>query len=418
MLESNAELARSRHQATQRFAAATQRNVAAQEQHAQELREISNERLNRETAVLEQMQAAEAETRSNAELLQQQHARTQERVSEHINELEGELQDQQIDPNRAIRGWRGVASAIAMAFGEFGRAFTGGPNAAMAIIERNIDRDIAAQKMAKQSTRERIAGKLNEYNRNRERFGDEQAALAATRASAYRAIETQAKIAAAKTGDEQRQMQAQQVADAARQQADANILNAAQLELDYQLKLNQVDFNQRLALGQRDKGWQQKMLHAAKLAKAGVTGSPLYEGATKEALHLKSEAEKMDDTMNRLEKLVFDPETGVGWEKWSSSEAEVAKSLASRLKMNIGKQMGLGALSGPDLELVEAIISSDPTRMRQAVSKAQLDSLRQSVTNGINIELKNRGFELIPGSTRLAVQPWEEPIGMRAGEVR
>lgn len=84
-----------------------------------------------------------------------------------------------------------ILAAIAVGLGAFGSAINGGPNAALDIVQSAIDRDIQAQKDAIANKREDLADRRTMLGMNMERFGDEEAAVLATRAHGIEAAMAQ-----------------------------------------------------------------------------------------------------------------------------------------------------------------------------------------------------------------------------------
>ena len=79
-----------------------------------------------------------------------------------------------IDPNRMMKGGRGVLAAIASAMGAFGAAMTHSPNFAMQIIENSIQRDYQAQKDVVDSKRYKSEASGRLVQQLRSTLSDEQ----------------------------------------------------------------------------------------------------------------------------------------------------------------------------------------------------------------------------------------------------
>lgn len=72
-------------------------------------------------------------------------------------------------------------AALAVGLGQFGAALTGGTNAAMQLIQSNVDRNINAQVRNQEQANKAYDTGVNLYARNLEAFGDRDRAIAATR---------------------------------------------------------------------------------------------------------------------------------------------------------------------------------------------------------------------------------------------
>jgi hypothetical protein len=99
-----------------------------------------------------------------------------------------------IDPRRIMKTPAGMFASIGIALGEIGRAMSGGStNVAYQMVERAIDRDVAAQEKEFSLKRERAG---NMYAQLMQRYGDRDQARAALKAAqaelALREIGTQA----------------------------------------------------------------------------------------------------------------------------------------------------------------------------------------------------------------------------------
>lgn len=112
---------------------------------------------------------------------------------------------QKVDPNRL---WNEkstgakIGAAIGLLFSGMGSGMTGQPNMAMQVIQRQIDRDIDAQKNDQSK-------QMNLYKFNRERFQDERMAEQATRLHQLSALQGQLSSISAKYGGPIAQAQAQ-----------------------------------------------------------------------------------------------------------------------------------------------------------------------------------------------------------------
>jgi len=90
---------------------------------------------------------------------------------------------EEVDKGRVIGGvWSTILSALAMGMGAFGAALTGGPNMAMQIINKAIDRDIKAQLENRQGKRYDMKDAQTLFEQNMALYQDEIAAAQATRA--------------------------------------------------------------------------------------------------------------------------------------------------------------------------------------------------------------------------------------------
>jgi len=104
-------------------------------------------------------------------------AEAKEKAQLDIDEAVGEVVNFKIDPKRFYKGTgSAIASAIAVALGEFGSKLAGGPNTALSIINRAVDRDIDAQKTELQNLKYGASAAGNAYKRLLDRHGDSEKA--------------------------------------------------------------------------------------------------------------------------------------------------------------------------------------------------------------------------------------------------
>ena len=104
-------------------------------------------------------------------------AEAKEKAQLDIDEAVNEVVNFKIDPKRFYKGTgSAIASAIAVALGEFGSKLAGGPNTALSIINRAVDRDIDAQKAELQNLKYGASAAGNAYKRLLDRHGDSEKA--------------------------------------------------------------------------------------------------------------------------------------------------------------------------------------------------------------------------------------------------
>lgn len=99
----------------------------------------------------------------------------------------------EIDPRRALRGWRGIIATIGAFLGGVGAAITRTPNYALEAIQNQIDRDIAAQKAAFDNKKAQIGNEINMYGLARQMGMDERDSILASNAMAWQMVDTLAK---------------------------------------------------------------------------------------------------------------------------------------------------------------------------------------------------------------------------------
>ena len=121
----------------------------------------------------------ESSYQRQAASLRDRQEKAESEFEEGIAELEQDLKDFKIDPNRAYKNtWQAVASAIAVALGAYAQGLSGGklPNTALEIVNTAIKRDIEAQKAELGKKKGLLNLKNNVYARMLQRHGDRRRA--------------------------------------------------------------------------------------------------------------------------------------------------------------------------------------------------------------------------------------------------
>ena len=117
-------------------------------------------------------------------------AEAKETAQREIDDAVSEVVNFKIDPKRFYKNtWTALGAAIAAGLGEFGSKLAGGPNTALAIINRAVDQDIDAQKTELQNLKYGATAAGNAYKRLLDRHGDAEKAERLARAQALTMVE-------------------------------------------------------------------------------------------------------------------------------------------------------------------------------------------------------------------------------------
>lgn len=120
-------------------------------------------------------------------------------IDQELQQNQSQIMNQKVDPNRlwstAGTGNK-IAAALGLLVGGMGAGLTGQPNAALQVLNKQIDRDVEAQKanLGKQQTL---------FSMNMQRYHNAQAAEAATRLQLNTTLQAQLSMAALKTQNAQ-----------------------------------------------------------------------------------------------------------------------------------------------------------------------------------------------------------------------
>lgn len=145
-----------------------------------------------ETTALNALGARQEEmAREQQQLALQQQARLQARMADLDRTLE-DVRAMRVDPNQFFGGAGGrIVAALSVALGQLGSALSGGPNTALEIINRGIERSMQAQMANMDHARASANMQGNALSQFRQLLGDEAAAQQATRAALLQAYATQ-----------------------------------------------------------------------------------------------------------------------------------------------------------------------------------------------------------------------------------
>jgi hypothetical protein len=142
------------------------------------------------------------------------------------------------DPARLLRSAAGgVSAAIAIGLGAAGAALSGGgENAALSIVQRNIDRDIAAQRTDIQTAGTAAEAQRSVLGMMRQEFSDQNAAESAARSAMLAAAAAQAQRVTAGLDNQAAQLRGEQLVQQFRDESAAAAAQAQAQEAEAQLQ--------------------------------------------------------------------------------------------------------------------------------------------------------------------------------------
>ncbi len=351
----------------------------------------------------------------------------------YVRQAQTEARDLKVDPNRFWSKPNGeqdmgrkIMAAFSMALAGAGTAIAGrGENGAaqvLDIINTHIDRDIDAQKFNIQQKREDVAGEANQYQLLLAQNQNERVTESQLRVQLLERAKSQIETLAAEYESPMLQQQAaatigkleeQQLVETAKinQETIADEARITSQAAGVEQGRQQFELARTPDLSKMEPGSQAE---AESLQFQGLgRGAPGTQKATEQAREQHSKLEDMSLNTRQLYAMVAggeDPVTGeqhegMGAEIWRSQGAaaasQIAKILAVKLKSKDFAE--LGVLSGHDAQLLDEIISEDPTGWRQGVVQAKLRSLIQ------NLETRDRVLLKPAGLFRLTGNNWGTP---------
>jgi hypothetical protein len=349
--------------ATERRSEAVQLEAEAGKAQAQAEAAYREESAKEQAAAEAKFQAEQAEIRSQQESLQRD-------IGAEINEL-GSMK---ITDRRSVV--QKIGSAIAIGLGAYASATSGGPNHALAIINKQIDDDIAAQRSEFESKKAKITGQQNAYQRLRSKLGDNNATYQAMRVGYLDQVKNQLSMIALKHKGTVIEARAQDMAAKIEQESAA-------IKQDVAVKIaDQV----RSDIALRMQAQQQQDAESLAYAKSlGNGGGKQLPAARAEAIG------KIAGTVNDLDRLLGSFKEMTGPESIVSQFVPGSKTKHIQNQLDIFTVMLVNSLSGAQVsdkeieryvKMVPKATTFDSTALNQLQAlKNAIVSKYQSIKN-------------------------------------
>lgn len=303
-----------------------------------------------------------------------------------VKKIQGEMQENynavmagKIDPNRV---WNNtstagqVGSLVGVLLSGIGSGLTGQSNMAMDVINKAIDRDIEAQKqdLGKQKTL---------YSMNLQKYGNEQAADAATRLHLGTVLSGQLAIGAAKSGSAEAMARANMF--------DGQMMEKMGMPLVHMLATaqNNQQMYQNGGIPVDQENIPQKIMYNPKYLETRVEVNGMaHQAATPkdadDARNMMSNIEPIRQGLERLEKI------GPSALAYGSPQAQIANSIRADMKAKMLKLNGINRLSDEGLKLMSDQIT-DPTKFKELITGGKLKStLEDTLNNTQDAALSNK----------------------------
>lgn len=336
----------------------------------------------------------------------------EQRRQDYMNQQIGKVQDQiskiessEIDPTAWYKNpdgsnnySRSVMGAIAIGLGALAQSRLGGPNNALQIINRAIDRDIDAQKTNLANKRAGVGMQMNMLGQMQQQLGNERAAEAATKLAMLKSAEMKFHEVATRA-------QGPVVKAAAMQNIEA--LRMEELKTKNQLtdSIKQMHVeNEKTLYGARQQQYAAQMQAAAAQAKAQPKATPPgmvrisaeYEPTKEDYQKAKAMVGAYRNVRNLMKDLI-------AWRKEYGKEyldreaLAIANSKLNRLKSAMRKVDETGArLDAGEMEMMGLDFSMGDVNwsFHNDTITAKLDTVLKSVTDKVQQELYVRGLGL------------------------
>jgi|GEM_PF-4339831 len=361
----------------------------------QEIRNIGQQRVNAQDAADAEFQSREAyQTRMQANDFAAQQKRDAEAASidKQVGTIKGAVDDYKNSKVDGAKYWKdagvlgSILGVLGAAIGGGLAARTGGPNQALAFMERQIDKNIRQQESAidrkgknaemqrsllgdmrnvtqsneaaRQAARQKIYGDMidNLETMKAKNKGPEAQAKADAMIG-----DIQAKMSAAQTGVQTTLMKEHQARAAA---------GAAQQYAHHRDDVKDQQTTAEIRIKATEAGAKANENGGGSVPVFGQDGQPMRDASgavvttralsKDDAIKLKDSGEAYADMKQGLERLK-NLRTEFGHETFNTQGAESMKSVAAGLRLRLKDLQKLGALSGSDYDMLDSQIPKDPS---------------------------------------------------------
>ena len=349
----------------------------------------------------EQAQVEQQERVAQAEEIRQ--TRLTE-LEDDFREMSVQARNMRVDPDKYWndRGTAGkIMAAIAMGFGALAQAYTKGPNAAMQIINKAIDRDIMSQRIGIQQARGALEAQKGLLAMARQRFGDERHAETVARANYRAGINDHLKMLEIKhegtqAGANIGVLRAANEEELAKDSTAIDQWNAAQAQ--------KAQFAWAKAAGARAKAQADRGADFVPGSDRFPGGMALGKEQAKKAQEAVAYYDPLLDQIAELRKLVG---------KSSILPADRARiiSLGSEIRASIKSEKGINlgaAVTEIEMkEFLNPILSRNLATVTGdwwGVRRAKLDALKKSLERKADVYLRQQGLPGMQSASSVAAQ--------------
>jgi len=339
------------------------------------------------------------------------------------------LSSMHVDPARFYAGGETTGSKVAAAVklmlsmgigaaGGYLGGKTGTPNQGLQAINDIIARDIRAQEFSFQAARDTVHAKQTAFSMAMQKYNNVDAARAAARAAALDAAQSQIQQQAAmwKTADAQNRatmalaaLQDEKVNQIqqgiafmpARQVAAGPVWVDPETGISYNeaqaRELSKDVRGQRFEEDKQSRGVAgQLLVEGAKADKAAQKDirAELVQLPNGDTIRARDPAEakdlsKLAASVSQAQQLVNEAKqirSGTAWRIPGTSERARLEAIQSELTLSFKDRGGLGALSGPDMEL--ALNATGDITSQRPTAEAKLDSFSRATNNALRARVK------------------------------
>lgn len=348
----------------------TDNGYEMQKQGVQDFADASSKKTNEQSAIMNkgiEQQWIDEKNRQAAEVIRQQ--KIQDKITQ-IEDAANKVASMEVDPNK-FWGDRSTGSQIMMGIGLALGSFGSTPdNKVVGLLNQAVDKDIALQKWQIANARDNLTPQFNVLNQMRNLFGDERQAEEATRIAALERIKMQVAQKALQYSDPEVQAKAKQTI------GELDVLkNAAK-----QKAANSMQFGGASTFGER-------MQYTKDQGERTIDGLGMVSDA-RDAPEIRKRKGVTDNVRDNLSKLIKLVERKGRAILPGSEDAKIARTLAGDLQLDLKEVKNLGVPTGKDLEMLDKLITTDPTAIFQMNALPQLKETKRIIERGWRHYLK------------------------------
>ena len=347
-----------------------------------------------EAAYHKQRQADELTQAKEAQYRESDRKAQMEQEMARLRSLQKEVDDAKIQPWSAKSFGERITVGIAAGLMFAGATYAGQSGApAIAFLQGAIDRDLETQKAQLQVKKDSVANQSNLVAVTRGLFDDERSAEAAARAIKWKAAEAALNEMIAKN-------------KGLATTANAGEM-AAQIQAEYAKEIGTIQQNKNQQLlaaqaQQADIAAKQDELRLRGMVGAGDTRLPGMSPTGEKKITEKDQEAVTKQRKSVVKVLTLSSDikkwmkdNGTEWSQytgWTSNEKKVALGKVQALKLALKEVEELGAITGPDMEMLNSLVPENPASFWTSENEAVLDDLGKRTLVGWRNTARQHGY--------------------------
>lgn len=345
-------------------------------------------------AYMRELAAGEQQYAADQKAMYAEHDAYMSQQQANLESMMADVRGMKVDPSRLLRSTgNAVKAAISVGLGAIGAALQGkGTNTAMQYLNAAIDRDIAAQEKEINLKRGAVGDQMNLLQIAQQRFDSKASQFAAVRVTAREAIKANIEAQTAQyDSDLIKSNGAALVAKLDAENAkDINTLMSEQSARKMQALAQGASINaQRQSLAIQNREADARMFAATAKADGHIPdliGRPVSPQAVNDAAKIKAAMDGMRSNLGQIKQLYAEHGS-----EWFGKNAERYDALLTDMRLQYKELQGLGAVSGPDAEMMESVIK-DPNTFFSGKHEERVNTINDAINNSGRARLKALGY--------------------------